>query len=143
MWSGIFFVGVVMAVGTLYVLDAALPGGLVRGTGTLAYGQTMAFTTLMMFQLFNLFNARSDEESAFPGLLTNYWLWGAIVLSVALQFVVVYTPVLQRAFSTTDLTASDWLRCTIIASSVLWLREIEKLIRRRSRFGAARVPPRQ
>jgi len=143
MWSGIFFVGVVMAAGTLYVLDAALPGGLVPGTGSLAYGQTMAFTTLMLFQLFNLFNARSDEESAFRGLLTNHWLWGAIALSVALQFAVVYTPILQRAFSTASLTASDWLRCTVIASSVLWLREIEKLVRRRLRFGAARVPPGQ
>ena len=42
----------------------------------------MAFTTLMLFQLFNLFNARSDEQSAFRGLFTNRWLWGAIALSV-------------------------------------------------------------
>ena len=34
----------------------------------------MAFTTLMLFQLFNVFNARSDERSAFEGLFTNHWL---------------------------------------------------------------------
>jgi Ca2+-transporting ATPase len=28
------------------------------------YAQTMAFTTLVMFQLFNIFNARSDDRSA-------------------------------------------------------------------------------
>ena len=36
MWRGIFFVGAVMAVGTLYVLDAALPGGLVQGVAACA-----------------------------------------------------------------------------------------------------------
>ncbi|HEX7086361.1 MAG TPA: cation-translocating P-type ATPase, partial [Vicinamibacterales bacterium] len=64
MWRGIFFVGLIMAAGTLYVLDAAMPGGFVEGTGSLRYGQTMAFTTLMLYQLFNVFNARSDRDSA-------------------------------------------------------------------------------
>ena len=75
MWAGILFVGMIMAAGTLLVLDASLPGGLIEGSGTVGYAQTMAFTTLMMFQLFNIFNARSDEHSAFSGLFTNYWLW--------------------------------------------------------------------
>ena len=69
MWAGIFFVGMIMAAGTLLVLDASLPGGLIEGSGTMRYAQTMAFTTLMMFQLFNIFNARSDEHSAFVGTL--------------------------------------------------------------------------
>jgi len=47
-------------------------------------------------------------------------------VSVALQLLVVYTPFLQRAFSTEPLTLMDWLRCTAVASSVLWLRELEK-----------------
>jgi Ca2+-transporting ATPase len=50
MWFGIFFVGAVMAVGTLFVLDASLPGGFVEGSGDLRYAQTMAFTTLVLFQ---------------------------------------------------------------------------------------------
>jgi P-type Ca2+ transporter type 2C len=128
MWAGIFFVGIVMAAGTLYVLDASLPGGLVEGTGTLGRAQTMAFTTLMLFQLFNVFNARSDEDSAFRGMLRNRWLWAAVALSVVLQLAVLSIPFLQRAFSTESLSASDWLRCTLVASSVLWLRELTKLI---------------
>ena len=131
MWRGIVFVGIVMAAGTLYVIDAALPGGVISGTATLRYAQTMAFTTLVLFQLFNVFNARSDEASAFRGLLTNRWLWGAVVVSVLLQIAVVYTPFLQRAFSTEALTALDWVRCAAVASSVLWLRELQKLVRRR------------
>jgi P-type Ca2+ transporter type 2C len=136
MWRGIFFIGVVMAAGTLYVLDADLPGGLFQGTGSLRHAQTMAFTTLMLFQLFNLFNARSDEQSAFRGMFKNRWLWGAIAVSLILQAVVVYAPFLQPAFSTEPLTASDWMRCTIVASTALWLRELEKLLRRRTQVTA-------
>ena len=85
MWFGIFFVGVVMALGTLFVLDLSLPGGLISGSGDLRYAQTMAFTTLMLFQLFNVFNARSDATSAFTRLFTNRWLWAALGLSLALH----------------------------------------------------------
>jgi len=130
MWRGIIFVGAIMAAGTLLVLDASLPGGIVEGSGPLPYAQTMAFTTLMLFQIFNVINARSDEQSAFVHLFTNGWLWAAVLLSVLLQFLVVYTPVLQRAFGTVALSGGDWLFCMAVASSVLWLREVSKLIGR-------------
>ena len=136
MWFGIFFVGSVMAVGTLLVLDASLPGGMIEGSGDLRHAQTMAFTTLMMFQLFNVFNARSDETSAFTGLFTNTWLWGAVGLSLALHVAVIYTPFLQQAFSTSSLSPGDWSRCAAVASSVLWLRELGKAVtRQRGRKG--------
>lgn len=127
MWRGIVFVGAIMAAGTLLVLDAALPGGLIEGAGTLAYGQTMAFTTLVMFQLFNVLNARSDERSAFHRPFGNPWIWLAVILSLLLQAAVVYAPFLQKAFSTVSLSAGDWLLCTAVASSVLWLRELSKI----------------
>jgi Ca2+-transporting ATPase len=115
------------------VLDASLPGGLIEGSGTLRYAQTMAFTTLMLFQLFNVFNARSDEQSAFSGLFDNRWLWEAIALSLVLHAAVIYVPFLQEAFSTTGLGVGDWLLCTGVASSVLWLRELSKVVTRASR----------
>jgi Ca2+-transporting ATPase len=130
MWRGIVFVGIIMAAGTLFVLDASMPGGFVAGNGGLRYGQTMAFTTLMLFQIFNVVNARSDERSAFVHLLTNQWLWGAIAASLTLQVLVVYVPVLQRAFGTVGLTTRDWVLCFAVASTVLWLREGSKLIAR-------------
>ena len=130
MWSGIFAVGAVMAVGTLFALDASLPGGLVEGRGSLRYGQTIAFTTLMLFQLFNVLNARSDERSALHGLGRNPWLAAAVAGSLVLHAGVIYLPFLQQAFSTVALTAADWLRCAAVASSVLWLREIGKAVTR-------------
>ena len=122
-----------MAAGTLLVLDASMPGGFVAGSGDLRYGQTMAFTTLMLFQLFNVFNARSDERSAFAHLFTNGWLWAAVGMALALQLVVLYVPVLQRAFGTVALSGGDWLRCVAVASSVLWLRELSKVVTRARR----------
>jgi len=131
MWAGIFYVGAIMAAGTLLVLDASLPGGLIEGSGDMRYAQTMAFTTLVLFSLFTVFNARSDERSAFAGLFSNKWLWGAVLLSLVLQAAVIYVPFLQQAFSTTALSAGDWLLCSAVASSVLWLRELSKLFVRK------------
>jgi Ca2+-transporting ATPase len=130
MWMGIFFVGAVMALGTLLVLDASLPGGMIEGSGSMRYAQTMAFTTLMMFQLFNVFNARSDERSAFSGLFKNGWLWLAVLLSLLLHMTVIYIPFLQQAFSSESLSFEDWLWCAVVASSVLWLRELSKVVTR-------------
>jgi Ca2+-transporting ATPase len=136
MWVGIVFVGAVMAAGTLYVLDAALPGGAIAGAGSMRYAQTMAFTTLMMFQLFNVFNARSHVSSAFRRLFSNPWLWGAVIVSLVLHAAVVYLPFLQQAFSTMPLSPGDWLRCAVVASSVLWLQELRKALGRgRARLG--------
>jgi Ca2+-transporting ATPase len=135
MWFGILFTGIVMATGTLLVLDASLPGGFIEGSGGMRYAQTMAFTTLVMFSLFTVFNARSDEQSAFAGMFSNKWLWAAVMLGLVLQAAVVYIPVLQQAFSTVSLSFEDWLLCAAVASSVLWLRELSKLIPRMARPG--------
>jgi Ca2+-transporting ATPase len=136
MWVGIFYVGAIMAAGTLLVLDASLPGGMIEGAGNMRYAQTMAFTTLVFFSLFTVFNARSDDRSAFVGLFSNKWLWGAVLLSLLLHAAVIYMPFLQQAFSTVSLSAGDWLRCAAVASSVLWLRELSKVITRATTRGS-------
>jgi P-type Ca2+ transporter type 2C len=128
MWFGVVFVGLVMALVTLLVLDIRLPGGLVDGSGSITEARTMAFTTLVLAQLFNCFNARSDRVSAFHHLFTNPLLWGAIGLSLALQAAVVYLPFLNSAFGTTPIVASDWFLCAAMGSAVLWADELRKLV---------------
>jgi Ca2+-transporting ATPase len=135
MWRGILFTGSVMAAVTLLMLDASLPGGLVDGRGDLRYAQTMAFNTLTLAQVFNVFNARSDERSAFARFFSNHWVWAAIGLSLALQLIVLYVPAMQQAFGTVGLGASDWLRCLLAASAILWLRELSKIFVRRAHPG--------
>jgi Ca2+-transporting ATPase len=131
MWTNICLAGVVMAVGTLAVLDASLPGGFIEGEGSMRYAQTMAFTTLMLFQMFNVFNSRSNDESAFRGLFHNPGLWLGLGVSILLQVLVVHLPFFQQAFSTSSLSAADWMRCTLVASSVLWVLELYKVWIRR------------
>jgi magnesium-transporting ATPase (P-type) len=130
MQLGVVLVGLVMALATLFVLDLKLPGGLVEGSADLVEARTAAFTVLVLAQLFNCFNSRSDRVSAFRGLFTNRWLWAAIALSLALQLLVVQVPILNRAFGTTPLSAADWALCTALASSVLWADELKKLLAR-------------
>jgi magnesium-transporting ATPase (P-type) len=130
MWVGIFWVGLVMAVVTLVALDLRLAGGLLGGSGDIDEARTMAFTTLVLAQLFNCFNARSDRTSAFHQLFTNRWLWGAIALSVVLQVAVVELSFLNDAFGTAPLSPEDWLICLGLASVVLWADEAKKLLER-------------
>jgi len=136
MWAEILLSGAIIAAGTLMVLDASLPAGFIAGRGSISHAQTMAFNTLAFFSIFMVFNARSDVRSAFSGLFSNKWLWGAVVMSLVLQAVVIYVPFLQHAFSTAPLSARDWLVCAAVGSSVLWLRELSKVVGRR--IGATR-----
>lgn len=146
MWLGIVWVGVVMAVVTLVALDLRLPGGIVGGSGNVVEARTMAFTTLVLAQLFNCFNARSDRTSAFRQPFANPLLWGAIGLSLVLQVAVVQLPFLHEAFDTTPLSIGDWLVCAGLASIVLWADEGKKLfhrwlLRSRAAAGSSRRPP--
>ncbi len=121
----ILLIGLIMMLGTLFVFDFYDP------EVHLAKAQTMAFTTLVLFQMFNVLNQRSEHESLFQvGVFTNRWLWLAILLSVGLQFVVVYVPFFQQLFGTVALTAMDWLIATGVSASVLVFGEIVKVMRR-------------
>ena len=141
MWFDIFFVGIIMMLGTLGVMDWALPGGLLPGgNNSMRYAQTLAFTTLVFFQLFNAFNARSDEVSACTALCSNPWLWLAVGVSIGLQIGVIYLPFLQQPFGTVPLSLTDWAICIAVGSTVLWLRELWKLVQHRRRWHVARRP---
>jgi potassium/sodium efflux P-type ATPase len=133
MWGTIFWIGGLMALVTLGALDLRLEGGLIPGSGGIVEARTMAFTTLVLAQLFNCFCARSDRQSAFRNLFTNPLLWAAVAVSIALQVAVVELPFLNRAFGTTPMPASDWIISTALASVVLWGDELRKLLLRRLR----------
>ena len=113
-------VGIVMMVGTLAIFTLSNPDE------NLAYAQTMAFSTLMFFQMFNVLNCRSEFSSLFKiGVFSNMRLWGAIIVSLLLQALVINTP-LSRFFSTVPLSMMDWLTAILVASSVFIIVEIYK-----------------
>lgn len=101
--------------------------GIDAGTETRAL--TMAFTTFVLFQLFNALNSRSDLATALHrDSLRNRSLWLALGAVLGLQVLAVHLGPVQRIFGTTSFTAGDWLLCIAVASTVLWIEELRKLI---------------
>jgi magnesium-transporting ATPase (P-type) len=128
MWRGVVAIGVAMAGLTLLTIDLYLPGGLIDGARSLDNARTAGFTVLVLGQLFNCLNARSDRTSALHRMFTNPWLWGALALSAVLQVAVVNSSALNAAFGTAPLALDQWLVCIAMASGVLWIGELRKLI---------------
>ena len=119
-----------MAAGTLAVLQWAPGDEPYAGVATVA--GTMAFNTFVLFQFFNILNSRSDTLSVFRGAtLHNSRLWMALAAVVALQVAVTHFGPMQRLFDTTSISGVQWLIAIAIASSVLWVEEIHKLIIRK------------
>ncbi len=118
---GIF--GLIMAAGTLgaYVWGHAHGGH--------DYAVTLAFTTFVLFQFFNIFNARAEHGSAFNRqFFSNGKLWLALAAVVLLQVVVVHWGPAQAIFDTVDLNLNDWVLSAAIASSTLLVEEAHKWV---------------
>lgn len=115
--------GATMAVGTLGLYAWAM-----EASGE-AKAMTLAFTTFVLFQFFNIFNARAEHGSAFNRqFFANGKLWLALAGVVLLQIVAVHWAPAQEIFDTVDLTLIEWLLATAVASSVLVLDEMRKLL---------------
>ena len=115
--------GTIMAVGTISVFSYGL------SSGGIAYALTLAFTTFVLFQFFNVFNVRTENGSAFNlHFFSNGKLWTALIGVVGLQVVVVHWGPAQSVFSTVDLSLYDWGLAALVAASVLVLEEVRMLV---------------
>ena len=123
-FARLFVYGLTMAIGTLALFRYAQPQGE-------AYALTLAFTSFVLFQFFNMFNARSEFTSALNGhFFHNRWLWLSLSAALALQVLAVHWGPAQSIFHTTDLALVDWGLAALVASSVLVLDELRKLATR-------------
>ncbi len=112
--------------------------GLIMGIGTLfmfmqykdinvGKAQTVAFTTLVMFQMFAVISSRTLYHSLkHLNPFSNKWLLGAVCLSLIIQLVVVYWSPLQTIFGTVSLLVIDWLKIIGISSLGFIMMEISK-----------------
>ncbi|MFD2628326.1 cation-translocating P-type ATPase [Oceanobacillus kapialis] len=75
----------------------------------LIYGQTIAFTTLVMAQLIHVFDCRSEKSVFARNPFENMYLVVAVLSSILLLLVVIYWEPLQPIFHTTALGLRDWL----------------------------------
>jgi Ca2+-transporting ATPase len=121
-WVGILMGLVSLAVG--YISWRIDPDGPWR---------TMVFTTLTLSQMGNALATRSSRDSLFKiGLFSNRLMVGAVLLTLVLQLLLIYVPVLQSVFSTEALTAQQLLICLLTSAVVFVILEIYKwFVRRR------------
>ena len=114
-----------MVLGTIPLFKYFLPD--------LEKARTVAFVSMSMFQLFNVFNMRSLKKSLFKiGIFSNKWVtWGLIVTLLAM-LAVIYLPYLQNIFQFVPLSMKEFLIISLIASSVFIAGEIYKFVRYRN-----------
>lgn len=94
--------------------------------------QTMVFTTLCFVQLGNALSSRSFTHSLFSaGIFANRGMWGAILITVALQTLIVYVPFLDTVFKTTPLDAKAMACVGIVTVVSTVLIELLKLVHRK------------
>jgi Ca2+-transporting ATPase len=121
-FGNLFTYGFTMAIGTLGVLYYDLQ------INTTQHATCLAFTTFVLFQVFNVFNARTEKGSVFNRhFFANKSLWTSIAGVIVLQITIVQWSAAHAIFHTTALTAMDWLLATGIASLVLIFEECRKL----------------
>ncbi len=101
----------------------------------LSYARTIAVNTLVLFEIFYLFNTRYIREPVLNrrGLTGNHYVFWAIGILIIFQWSLTYLPPAQSLFGTTALRWQDWVIMTTIGSSVLFLVEGEKLLLRKFR----------
>lgn len=120
----IIYVGIFMAIGTLWIFTKEWNGG------DIVRAQTLGFTTMALFQVFNSLNCRSRTKSVFKlGFFTNKYLFAAIVASVSLQVLATILPFFQVALRTVPLSILGWLTIVLVSSSVFIADEVRKLVR--------------
>jgi Ca2+-transporting ATPase len=94
--------------------------------------QTMVFTTLALSRVWLAETMRSERDSVFRlGLWSNRPLLGAVALTIGLQLLVIYSPLLQPIFQTTALSARDLAICLGLSTVVFWAIELQKWWARR------------
>jgi Ca2+-transporting ATPase len=93
---------------------------------------TMVFFFLTIAQMGHALGLRSHRESLFKlNFFGNPLLIGAVVATVLLQLLAIYTPFFNNLFNTNPLTLEQLLLCFVLSTVVLWGVELEKLAMRR------------
>lgn len=122
------FVSVILMSGTFGLFLWEMDHGV-----SIEYARTVAVNTLVIFEIFYLFNARYITASVFnwQGFTGNRYILIAITILVIFQMGFTYLAPLQHLFGTIGIGFETWLKIIFISSSVLFLVELEKLFVRR------------
>lgn len=121
----IIIFGLIMGLGTLFIFNGYKDDNLTKA-------QTIAFTTLVMFQMFAVLSSRTSHHSLSAlNPFSNRLLLGGILLSVLVQCLIIYVPALQSIFGTTSLSIYEWIEILALASVGFVGMEISKFFTHR------------
>lgn len=97
---------------------------------SIEHARTVAVNTLIMFEIFYLFNSRyiTDSILNWKGVSGNRYVLIAITILIILQLGFTYLTPMQSLFGTIAIDFIIWLRIILVASSVLFLVEFEKYV---------------
>jgi Ca2+-transporting ATPase len=139
LWQRTIATGIVMALGTLAMFRWEL-----EASGSLAQAQTVALTTLVLFQAFHVANSRSEHRSAFAkSPLSNKFLLLSTVLAVLVHVVALHVGATQFVLRVEPIAeAETWLRIVLVASSILAVVELHKFLVWRAQRRAPGAGPR-
>ncbi len=130
-------VGLLIGGGVLYKFMYSLDQGL-----SLEKSRTIAFTTMVFFQLFQAWNSRSEGRSLFLlNPFSNPFLFLSMVAATLAQLAVIYLPGLTWLFRTEPIAPQEWLRIAAMSLTVIVLVEVHKLLRRQKPRGVVRSGP--
>jgi Ca2+-transporting ATPase len=96
---------------------------------------TMTFACLVLIQLCNAYNFRSDRRSLFVRPFANRWLNAAVAWETALLAGILAWPALYVPFGNAPVAASDWGVVVLAAVSIVPVVEAAKVLVRRGVFG--------
>ena len=89
--------------------------------------QTMVFITLVMAEMVNAFNCRSDYLSLFRvGVFKNHFLILAVVISLGMMVAVIQWEPLSRLFHTVPLHWQDWVAAVVLGLTMIPIGELTK-----------------
>lgn len=92
-------------------------------------GTSAALAVLILIQMINAFNARSENKSIFSvGITKNLWLIGAVTISILTMIAYTEVPFVQQFLHTTHLTPSEWGLVIGASFLILFIEEARKLI---------------
>ncbi|OIO26240.1 ATPase [Candidatus Micrarchaeota archaeon CG10_big_fil_rev_8_21_14_0_10_54_18] len=115
--------GLIVCIGTLAAYYWFLPQGLEKA-------RTIAFTTIILFQMWLAIDFRSSEPIWRTGFLKNKWMLVAVGAAVIAQVAVIYLPAAQTIFQTVPLTLGDWALAVAASSSIFVLSQAHKAMKR-------------
>jgi Ca2+-transporting ATPase len=91
--------------------------------------QTMLFTVLTLSQMAHVLAIHQERRSVFGrGFLTNRLLLVAVLVTILLQFALLYLPVLQDVFGTQALDLTHLLIAFALSTVLLWVIEVQKVV---------------